>query len=485
MAAWILVLLAYPKETLTLTILDWGISPFFSTSPALLLDLFSWPFAVAITSLQVAVLLSDVARVEEIKPISWSIGFALTGFGLLSVLSGNPLTLAMSWVVLDIVESLTRFQQATTSNQQEQIVVSFSTRLLGIMLLIPAMIIAGGLSINLLFTNIPAQVTGYLILAAGLRLGVLPPQAPFLKETPVRRGLGTLTRLIPVAASMVLLTRVARVGTSPDWSLALIIGAALAVLFGAMTWVWSRDELDGRPYWILSLSALAIVAAVRADPLACQFWGISLIFSGGLIFLYSTRDRRLLWLPILGILGFIPLPFTPTWLGLTIFSGGNVIFWMIFIFGLAALVLGYFRHMMRPGREQDEIEQWATIVYPFGLAVLPITHFWLSWFIGGIALPPGGVQSLHWWVGFFVLGFIGLLFVSFRAGFTWTPETRRNLSNIVSIGWFYKALGGMYRSLSRISNYGLRVLEGDGGVLWAVLILILLLTLIMRRIGGA
>ena len=51
-----------------------------------------------------------------------------------------------------------------------------------------------------------------LLIAVGLRLGVLPLHIYYLHEPPLRRGLGSMLRFVPAAASLVLLARIGEVG---------------------------------------------------------------------------------------------------------------------------------------------------------------------------------------------------------------------------------------------------------------------------------
>jgi hypothetical protein len=48
----------------------------------------------------------------------------------------------------------------------------------------------------------------YLLLAAGLRLGVLPLHLPYASEAAIRRGFGSALRLISAGSSLILLARI-------------------------------------------------------------------------------------------------------------------------------------------------------------------------------------------------------------------------------------------------------------------------------------
>ncbi|MFH1634386.1 MAG: hypothetical protein ABIG63_10315 [Chloroflexota bacterium] len=484
LAAWVLVLFSRLQLPRIIPLIEWKPETLFSTSPALLLDEYSWPYAVAVVTIPVAIFLTNIARGREIKPGAWAASLAMAGSGLLAVLAANPLTLLLAWAIIDLAETVTLLRQVTGSDQREQVVMATSVRVAGMLMLLVAMTKAQILGMTLTFSDIPPEVSGYLLLAAGLRLGVLPPHKPFLEEQPLRRGLGTMARLMPAAATLVLLTRVATVGAPQNWEPYLLAGAALAALYSSMAWVIAKDELDGRPFWILGVAALSFAAAVRVQPAASTAWGLSLLFSGSLLFLFSTRNRPLLALPILGLLGFLALPFSPTWSGLVLHSGLGVFFRLIFILAHALLILGYIRHAIQVDSDQDAVERWVWVIYPVGLAILPLTHFGVVWLSGGMTRPEAAITSIAWWGGAVTLGLAAALMALFRRNLVPSDRVASVLRDVFSLTWFYRSFWWLYRSLSTvIANIAL-ILEGEGGILWAVLILSLLVTLIIQQGGG-
>jgi hypothetical protein len=483
--AWVLILISWSPEPVYYPLMNWGKSTLFFASPGFLLDGYSWPFAVVITTLLTAVMLTDAARVWDIRPSIWGADLAIAGAGLLSVFAANPLTLLLAWATIDLTETSTLLSQLTSSDQREQVVVSFSARIVGILLVIAAIIRSHTLGVNLVSWDVPAAVSGYLILAAGLRLGVLPPHQPFLQEPPLRRGLGTMVRLVPVAASLVLLTRVAEAGSSAEWALGLTIASALALVYGGAGWLFARNELDGRPFWIFGMSSLAVVGAVRGLPSVSQAWGLGNLIAGGLIFLYSTRRPRYLWLPALSLLTISGLPFTPLWRGFSLFKDWNLVFSMVFSLGIAFLLLGYFRHSFSVIGSGDEIESWARVLYPVGLAVLPLVFWGVAWSLSWFHLAQLGHLTVEWWLGAILLCLVsGIWYLLYRGPVRLTLDLSR-LQRIFTLRWLYRILWGIYRPTSKLVIYLAGLMEGQGGVFWAVLILILLVTVIVQRsIGG-
>ena len=122
--------------------------------------------------------------------------------GYLAVTANNPLTLLLVWGALDITELIIQLRSVDGPSNNEKVVISFSTRALGIGLLLWANIvsIAQGSAFN--FESIAPSSGLYLVAAAGLRLGVLPLHLPYSSESTLRRGLGTSLRLISAASSI-------------------------------------------------------------------------------------------------------------------------------------------------------------------------------------------------------------------------------------------------------------------------------------------
>jgi hypothetical protein len=484
LTSWVLLISSYTPFPRIIPLMSWESGKLFSSSPTLLLDEYSWGFGVAIVTIFLGILLTDIARVREINPNTWAAGMALAGAGLLAIFSGNPLTLLFGWAIIDIAETTALLRQVSDSSHRERVVVAFSIKVVGILIVVSAMIRSSSIVEALSFMDIPSEIGGYLILAAGLRLGVLPPYQLFLKEPPLRRGYGTLVRLVPVAASLILLARVASVGAPPLWEPYVLVIAALAGLYGAFSWISAEDELAGRPFWILGMAAFAVASATRGDPSASKIWGLGLLYSGSVLFLYSARNKWFSVFPLLGWLGFSALPFSPTWHGLGLFSGWNLALSGVFILTQALMVWGYVRYVFREGYHQDEIERWGWIIYPIGLGMIVLTHFGMGIFLGETSPPEGPVVSTLWWGGTFAFSLAALLWLLSRRKPSFIPRFGSTLSKLFSFNWLYRTFWWLYQSLSTLVARAALVLEGEGGILWAVLILILLMATIVQRSGG-
>jgi hypothetical protein len=480
---WVLVLVAGgkmpqvipPGTTVPLT--SSQPSALFLGWPTFLVDRFSWPFAVALASLVLAIILTDVARAAEADWDTWAGCLSLTGLGLAAILAGNPLTLLLSWMAIDLGELLILLGQVKQSAARERMVVAFSSRLVGSMLLITAgLVTQAKTGKELTFTEIPPMAAWLLLLSAGFRLGVLPLQMPFLQDLPLRRGLGTISRLTPAAASFVLLTRTATTTQVTPLFPYLLVLTGLAAIYGGVIWVMAANELDGRPAWILGLAALAVGAALRGQASASLAWGLAAILTGGMIFLTSVRGHRLQWFTLLGLWSISALPFSPAWNGAFLFTPPFLVSLILFWLAQVLFLVGYFRHTLRPAPPLAGVERWVWLIYPLGLILL----FSMQVFLGLRATPTlAGLPSAMWWVSIVPVTIFLVALVAIRSD-RFPFRSMGLLRSMLSFNWLYRLLCVIYHSVGRLIKFLTEVLEGEGGVLWALLILVISLLVFSR-----
>ena len=497
MAAWILILGSRTGEAQIIPLLRWQPETLFSASPELLIDSISWIYALALVTVCFAVLLTTVARRPLAGWQSWAGSLILTAFGLLAVFAGNPLTLMLSWAAIDVFEAWILFSWIRRSEVRTRFLLALSIRSLGIAFLILAEIVTKAGGDFLSFTHIPSSASIYLLLAAGLRLGVLPMQPPFLQDHPIRRGLGTPLRMVPAAASLVLLTRAAGGQISSGIAPFLLILVGFSGVYSAISWLSATSELGGRPFWILGMTSLAVAAAVRMQPAASIAWGIACILPGAALFLYSVRLKGMIALFLLATLALTAFPYTPTWSGLAVYGFTSnfaapyfdAVIGLVFILTHLALVLGYIRHALRKMEIPSGLERWVWVFYPLGLAILILMEFYLGWQVWmEWNMNPGNL----WWVGGLVLFMtVAVWLMLYRSGrFSQFIRFSKGMaiwgttvwSKILSLRWFYRFVWVIYHLIERILTWLTVVLEGDGGILWALVFLFLLFSLTLQ--GG-
>lgn len=456
------------------TLPTWQPETIFRYTPAWLADGFSWPYALTLTVLSAAVLWTSSVRTET-DPLTWAASFLVTAFGLLAVSAANPLTLVLAWTAIDLAELISMLRSAQGASQTEGIVVSFSARLAGTALLLYAAIRSAAGGVRMDFASLPAEAGIYILLAAGLRLGILPLHLPYQQETNIRRGFGTVLRLVSAASSLALLARIPSRAVDTPLTPYLLILVAAGGLYAGWMWLRASDELTGRPFWILGMAALSLGASLRANPLGSAAWGTALLLGGGFLFLYSARQRGALWLALLSALGVSALPFTPAASGWLSNSPLLAVFIIPYLPIQALMLAGFIRHALHPGEVSLESQpRWAKGLYLFGLILLLLSQISL-----GLWGWEGAARLGVWWAALIALGITApLTVIALRI-----PARRAaggssgRWADILPLNWLFRSLRFLFRLAERLSAMLTHAIEGDGGILWSLLLLVLLISL--------
>lgn len=440
-------------------------------------DGLSWPYTISLTALAVTILLTAVARPFPSSSFTWAGTLALSGLGLLAVSAGNPLTLLLVWAALDLMELIARLQSVEEASSSERVVISFSTRAMGLGLLFWANILSVAEGSRLSFTSISPQVGLFLVAAAGLRLGVLPLHLPYSSKSSLRRGFGTALRLVSAASSLVLLAQIPASIVDSPFTPFLLTFTIVAAIYGGWMWLRAPDELTGRPFWIIGLAALAVASALGGNPAGAVAWGCALILCGGGLFLASVQQVWLNRALLIGAWSLSSLPFSLTasaWQ-----SGRYGIFLPFLIIAQALIIAGFIRHALRPGGRDalDKQAGWPIKVYPIGIILLVVIQLLLGFFGWE------GARQIGFWPAALAASLLTF-------GLVWaTPRLR--LLNPIRAHWvqpasssldgFYRSLWTFYQLLGRLSQAISDTLEGAGGILWTLLFLVLFISLMLGR----
>lgn len=458
-----------------------------------LLDHVSWPYAFSFAVLLVAVLLTDSARLQsDAGPTPWVLSLLITGLGFLAILSGKPITLVLSWTAIDLVELVGVFSTRQGRWLSQPVIIIFAVRVTGTLLVLAAMITGSALGFDFTLNPIPSELAVYMLMAAGLRLGVLPLNLPFIRDVYTWRGLGNLLRLVGPASSLVVLGRMPEMAVPAGLQPWLLFFLGMAALYGSVMWLAETPALSGRPYWVIALAALAVASVTRGDPQSSVAWGTAMLLSGSVLFLYSAQNRNIMWIPLVAALGVSGLPFTPAaagWTGIITpkFDGYNLVFMVSVLF----LCLGFTRRALAPREELYRMERWIHTVFPVGLLVLILAQWSMLAFRWRQMLTPG-----VWWasvpvVGLAVLGTIlpllrPSLFTTEGLRASWLVAVLERLGSglavILRLNWLYSFFGWIYSLVQNLVQLIIDILEGDGGILWAMVMLAMVISLLFS--GG-
>jgi len=484
-AAWLIVLYSYTRIPENLQMLSWGPQTSYSNSIQFSLDQISWPFAAALGTLLLATLLSDVVRAYELSWSNWASSLVIIAIGLMGVYSANLLTFVLVWVGFDLTVLIVLLLQFESERLRRRTINAFFIHLIGTFLLLIAGVISVSDNSSVLLEQPSAMAVLFVLLAAGFRFGALPIDSQMLDDPDSRRSFGTIRSLASMGIVSVLLVRTSGAMENVNlegylWPVFFSLVGLSALTYGFI-WFTSRDELQGRQAWILGFGMLIIGSTMQAELDSSLSWALALIFSGGLIFLASVRHRITLWITLLGVIGISTLPFTAAWSGLALFSSPLRISLIFYFFSIILMIAGYARLAAKPSPDTGGHERWIQVIYPAGLILLPVTHL----VIGLIYMPNvGEIPFLAWIIS-------TLIIILAMAGFIWQRRGGAvpaglvdGLSMFLNYSWLRGLILVISIQLSRLMSFISSVLEGEGGILWVILSIVLFLATLLISIGN-
>jgi hypothetical protein len=490
---WVFILVIHWLPPSSLYLIGWNPLEISANILAFQMDWIAWPFAFGLASLALGVVLTTSVRLNRGGPLLWVAVLLITGAGLVAVQASSPMALILAWSLIDLVELILILGRAFDYQAIQRVVFSFSSRIAGTFLLLLAMLVSRSNGMALSLSNIDPQIMGILLVVVMLRLGVMPRRYTFTGIIQSRRELGVLMRIVAPASALVFLARLpfTTVHFASEPLLFTLIN--LAALYASAMWLASDDEIGGLGYWIIAVSGLALISAMNGESAAVIVWSLALILVGSVVFLYTNRDPRPQYIPLSAIIAFTGFPFSPIaggWSGLL--SSPSII-WIIFAFLIhLLLLLGLLKHTFRPGEPYKGLEEWIQAVYPAGLLIMVIG----LWVIGAWGWS-GSYTFGIWWASLIPIGIV-LSGYYFQNRWINSSERREMVSNwsqamnesigqpltsFFGFAWVYRFLQFIYRLVGQLIDFVTNVLEGEGGILWVLLLLALLGSLVSA--GGS
>ncbi len=474
--AWISVFLWQINLPDNLVLFDFEYQDVIIYSISLSSDGVNFPYAVGISSLVMAVIFTSAMKAREANPLSWVTILLLSLLGLFAVLADNPLTLVIAWSFMDLAGLISSLNSSDDPIFSERAVLSFSTRVVGTGFVLWAGILSTstfGEPFNQ--STIQQNLGVIIILGVIIRSFALFLPHPYSRDAAIRNGYEATYKLISAAATLVMLSHVKMVlSTSLVISL-LILSIAITGLISVYSWLRNSREIFNQSNWIMGLTSLAISATLMGNPLGSAAWGSVCLFAGGLLFLYSHRNRVLTVTLLIAAYILSSLPFSITATG---WSEIISKFWIALIFLIplqSLLTAGYIRSIAREEKENlDNQPRWVNVFYPIGLVSLA-----LSGLVLGVTGWDGASQMGAWIPAVIVAVLTVIIsFVLIRIPIPAPLDSRLLKQPVAWAGTFIAIWWGMFRALRRLLDILTTTFEGDGGVLWTILFLIVFISIL-------
>ena len=481
---WLICLILVMNVPNVTSLSVWRPSELFTSRLELHLDAVGWLFLYGTATVVVSVVFTEASRPGKATPGTRSLLLSYAAVAMTAMLAGNLLTVAMTWTLMDIwtVVFLLRMQEDTKSISM--LMIRWAVDVGGVLLALSAALINGaeGGSSSLTSPLTSSLAAVLLVLAALLRLGLLPPHISITYRSYKQHGLGTLIRLLPPVAALSVLVRMMNIGVPDEAVPWLRLAGVLGVIVGGLRWSLHTDVATARLFLVLGVSGLGVLAASLSvgsggAPIAAA--GIVLLFAGTVVSLTEVFvPTHRLWLGLASIL-MAGMPGTPggviaASLVESALNGSPLGLVIIGILGLILLTSGCLRLIFLPIRPWPSSESLVRVMYGLGLALPGIVSF-------GLGLRMSGSVTLE-----AVAGFAIALTIATLAFFWLRRLPQRDVDRWGRlIEWLdpnplYRLLWGGSRALIQFFRAIGDILEGEGAMLWMSVILLLLIIALGR-----
>jgi hypothetical protein len=477
--AWVVCLILSTSVGASTSLSVWRPEALFESTLLLALDTTGWQMAYAAVSVYLALALTQAARPGTTTMGTRIILPVYAGLGVAAMLAGNLLTVAITWALLDILTFIFLMSATTDEHAIPGIITRLAMDGFSVIIVLGAAAASWSSGqVNTAFGEISTPLSAGLIAIAGLiRLGMFPLHFSLPKVPRARRGLGTMIRLMPPAIVLAVLARQFESGFPPRLVPWLTLAGALGVVVGGARWAFAQDPVQGRPFFVLAIASTGMVAA-GLEPAAT---GVILANTGTLILLvgcafslaeiHSPAHR--VW-PIAAGLIVAGAPFTLSGVLSGALASGlatPATAWLSILggLGLAAIGLGVTAGAVAPQTTWPVGESLVRVVYGLGISLPVLVALGM-----GLQMPLG--RNLA--AGAFFLGVV-LAAVLGREALRRLPyrsiDLARRAAARLDPASLYRGALRAYVVILRIVRTLAAPLEGEGGMLWMLVVVILVI----------
>ena len=492
LAAWSLTLVSYSFLPAEITLLKWQLPDYLITS-GLIFDQITWIYMLATMTLLLSALLTSAARSgdPDLPRPAWDVlsaALLFTAVLLLAIASGDILFLLITWTIISLFEIALWLVHLDGQPKNERLGFDFALRFVSLGCLIWALVLSLSRDLALDINSLGKEITPVLILGVALRLGIFPPFRNPTETIALPNITESVLRLSIFAPGLTLLTRVSGNAIEPSLRTLFFVLACIAALYAGFNWMSGPEDRTNLSSWSIGAGAFCLTAAASAQPVASMAWGITLLLAGGFIFHFKVRPVWLRPALFICILALTSLPLTPTSAGALSY---DPIRWFvpILLLSQSLLVSGFLLSGIQPGPILVGPERWVWALYVLGLAVLPASLYFLAWFgFENFSTAPGsrlGIDKISRLLpGFFVvsISILGIYLVRNRSATV--ARAALILKTIFGFHWVYQISRQLIRPVMGIFIIANRMLEGQAGILWAFLLLVLFISLVTESLVG-
>ncbi|MDP2965569.1 MAG: hypothetical protein Q8N39_05955 [Pelolinea sp.] len=482
---WLLILVIPKDRFAPLILSDWFRFGEINISLRFVLNSQNWILAISLFAFNLAFFLTGIARLDVRTDLQyWIIQLVLTAFSFLAVLSADLWSVVLLWTALDLLDLVyhrTIRKEIGGITYFRKIIFKF----LGSMLLIWNIAVLSKSGVNPLLEGLVASTSNTpLFLAALLHSGIFPLNAE--SESSIEKESGKLLKsafgVTNFVVSFSLVFSLSAPKTPFLLSFLISLLSYSLIIISMIRWVLEKDLEESLKFLLIGEAGGFVFLYFSGNTQYLSYMLALITLSVLWLALYTHRGKNLVIFPLINIFFASGLPISLIAFGPRGFIGNE------FSVGLAVLIvaqvlflLGYLKYAFEKNEKFNDLEVWYQAAYLAGL-FLPLLSV-AAVIVNSISSLANEIQ--YWSVGVIVvtLASIGYFYAGrikiFNKSSQYLTEARLAwLWQSLTFEWLFKTLSFIENKARNFINGFSGLLEGEGGILWAVVLLLLILTLL-------
>ena len=445
-----------------------------------IIDSSSWGFIYLVISLVLGYFLTMVIRLEKEKRTWLWVGWVLLCMAaIFSFSAGNLTTLILAWVLFDLLDILFTYFILKLNEIRDSLNQFLPSRVISVLLLITAGIFLPAETPQWLPSPLDPAAYFLLLLAGLFRTGLLPTHTLDQPEAENRSSFLLVKRILPVLAGFSLLSFL------PINFLNQISQILLSVFFLILAIVFIILLIQKRRnftnLWLNSLICLGCIAVISGTPIAMLGWGGVALLGLSIPYFFTHRTDRIKIFALLGVFSLSGIPYSIGALALAGLTSASSFLWLIPVLPVYVFLLVLFiDDVQMPYDEGRAAEPLYLAVHLMGLFIMSFSSFAILIKNAQLA----GSVLKYWWAGITVV-ILCLVMILLKRKVHLKSFSNGKLTNslvfinrLFAFQWLEKLWRWLAWFLSGIINFLTQLLAGEGGVIWAIVILALLVSLI-------
>jgi hypothetical protein len=446
--------------------------------PAFQIDLIIWPMVLSILAIVNGTLISSASHIGlDADSREWASVLLLGVIGISACVSQNVITALVLISLFDMADLVITLYSA----KHEKANFTFLFWRIASLILFFAVYSWNGLDSR--NTNdwetlqpVPAQIA---LIACIIRFGLSPVIGITGHPRRTSKGLETARLIIGFIITSSIIIQLPVFSSSIAGKISILSYLLLSILVSIARLIKGPPEAEAKCWQIIggALICAEYIYGYSASAIMFLTAFVPVMF---IILQPFKKGRFFIVVGIIGILGFSGVPFTPNNSGLNGFGLAGQIPGIFFVILLIPIFYQMIKSIFFYTTDTNpNIEQWASGMAPIGALLVIIS----SWFIFFLWQPNSRAFSLSIQSIIMVIGGIGVFLGEKFHLFDIKPVTlkvrgflasRREKIRLPENMNFSKSVDFVERPILFITQ----LFEGDGGILWAVLSLALIVTII-------